>query len=281
LGATWTHARLVAPVLALAVGCAHASHKPASQGGASLFGTARQPQAGAEPALREAKQQPRPGQPGVFHRVKQGETLWRISRAYDVPLEALLRENQLDDPAQLAEGSLLFIPGAPDQVAVPAPDAPAQAGLGFRPGDKPQRRRDPARIPRAGGRALDPAAHGSPLSWPAPGVLISSFGVRERDVHDGIDLAAPLGTAVRAAEEGRVIFAGTQRGYGNLILLAHDHDLVTVYAHNSENLVAKGDRVARGEEIARVGQSGNATGPHLHFEVRVGARPHDPLGFLR
>ena len=262
MGSTGTHARLIAPLLVLVFGCAHGTRRP----------LVRQ----AEVPAR-APAAPQPAHPGTFHRVKASETLWRISRAYGVPLEDLLRENQLDDPAQLAEGSLLFIPGAKGEVPVPAPDAPPQARLE----EKPQRRRDPARIPRAGGRELDPAAHGSPLSWPAPGVLISSFGARERDLHEGIDLAAPLGTPVRAAEEGRVIFAGAQRGYGNLILLAHQNDLVTVYAHNSENLVAKGDHVARGEQIARVGQSGNATGPHLHFEVRVGARPHDPLGFLR
>jgi murein DD-endopeptidase MepM/ murein hydrolase activator NlpD len=78
-----------------------------------------------------------------------------------------------------------------------------------------------------------------------------------------------------------VLFAGEQRGYGNLVLLAHDGDLVTVYAHNSRNLVQQGERVARGAEIARVGHTGNATGPHLHFEVRLAAQPRDPLGFLR
>jgi murein DD-endopeptidase MepM/ murein hydrolase activator NlpD len=112
-------------------------------------------------------------------------------------------------------------------------------------------------------------------------VLISGFGERERDKHEGIDLACPEGTPVHAADDGVVLFAGEKRGYGKLVLLAHDGDLVTVYAHNSENEVSQGDRVSRGEVIARVGRTGNATGPHVHFEVRVGARPHDPLGFLR
>ena len=85
----------------------------------------------------------------------------------------------------------------------------------------------------------------------------------------------------RAADDGVVLFSGEQRGYGNLILLAHDRDVVTVYAHNAKNLVARGDKVSRGTAIASVGRTGNATGPHLHFEVRVAARPRDPLGFLR
>jgi lipoprotein NlpD len=211
----------------------------------------------------------------VQHRVRAGETLWRISHAYGVPLQTLLRENAIDDPSQLTEGMLLFIPGAKSAVDVPMAGELPQARMEQKP------RRGPAGIPRAGGRPLDPAAHGEAMSWPAPGVLISGFGERERDHHEGIDLACPEGTPVRASQDGIVLFSGERRGYGKLVLLAHEGDLVTVYAHNSENLVSAGDRVARGESIARVGHTGNATGPHVHFEVRVGTRPHDPLGFLR
>ncbi len=215
-------------------------------------------------------------QPGVMHHVHPGETLWRIARTYQVPLELLLRENAFFDPSQLEEGMLLFIPGALHELKIPpVGEAPAPRV------EHATRRIGPAGIPRAGGRGLDPAARGETLSWPAPGVLISGFGARARDQHDGIDLACPEGTPVRAALDGVVLFAGDQHGYGNIVLVAHDRDLVTVYAHNSENLVSKGERVSRGEQIARVGHTGNATGPHLHFEVRVSARPHDPLGFLR
>jgi murein DD-endopeptidase MepM/ murein hydrolase activator NlpD len=146
---------------------------------------------------------------------------------------------------------------------------------------RPTHRASPAQIPRAGNHALDAAAGGEPLAWPVRGVIISGFGPRDREHHDGLDLACPEGTPVFAADEGEVLFAGEQRGYGNLVLIGHARGLVTVYAHNLENLVAQGDHVLRGEPIARVGRSGNATGPHLHFEVRVGARPRDPLGFLR
>jgi hypothetical protein len=215
--------------------------------------------------------------PGIFHRVNSGETLWRISRAYDVPLETLLSENALPDPSRLDEGALLFIPGARRPLEVNNVHIPdGEVNTVHLRG-----RRSPALIPRAGGRPLDPACRGEPLAWPAQGVLISSYGVRERDHHDGIDLAAPEGTPVRAAGDGVVLFSGEQRGYGNIVLLAHDNDLVTVYAHNAENLVSRGDRVSRGREIARIGHTGRATGPHLHFEVRVAARARDPLGFLR
>ena len=253
MGLARPHLRLIA-LAALSCACAHRRPPP------------------------QAVQQQQPGAQGVvLHRVQQGETLWRIARTYQVPLESILRENSLADPSRLEEGSLLLIPGA----ARPLPVSPSAEAAVARVEPRPARRLGPSAIPRAGLHPLDPAAHGEPLSWPAPGVLISGFGARERDRHEGIDLACPEGTRVLAAEDGLVLFAGEQRGYGNLVLLAHEGDLVTVYAHNSENLVQKGERVLRGDPIARVGHTGNATGPHLHFEVRVAARPHDPLGFLR
>jgi lipoprotein NlpD len=213
---------------------------------------------------------------GVFHEIRPGETLYRIARAYGVSVEDLRGENGISDPAQLAAGSLLFVPRAERTLEIAA-TGPAEA----RPEPQPRRRAQPSQIPRAGSGTLDPAAHGEPLAWPLRGVLVSSFGMRDREQHEGIDLAAPEGTPVLAASAGKVLFAGEQRGYGKLVLLGHEGGLVTIYAHNADNLVEVGQPVTRGQRIARVGRSGNATGPHLHFEVRVGTRPRDPLGFLR
>jgi lipoprotein NlpD len=218
----------------------------------------------------------RDASPGIHHRVQAGQTLWRIARTYGVTVADLQRANGLSDPTQLEVGSTLVIPGADRELAVAPPDTPLA-----RMEPRPAHRASPAQIPRGGGHALDAAAGGEPLVWPVRGVIISGFGPRDREHHDGLDLACPEGTPVFAADEGEVLFAGEQRGYGNLVLIRHPSGLVTVYAHNSENLAAQGDRVLRGEPIARVGRTGNATGPHLHFEVRVGARPRDPLGFLR
>ena len=95
-----------------------------------------------------------------------------------------------------------------------------------------------------------------------------------------IDIAAPEGTEVSAAADGTVIYAGEQPAYGAVVILRHEDGLVTLYAHNSAVLVREGARVARGEPIARVGQTGRTTGPHLHFEVRQGTRPRNPLLFL-
>jgi lipoprotein NlpD len=213
---------------------------------------------------------------GVFHEIHPGETLYGIAHAYGVSVQDLRSENAISDPSQLAVGSLLFVPRAERTMEL-AVASPAQAKVEARP----PRRAQPSQIPRAGSGTLDPAAHGEALAWPLRGVLVSSFGMRDREQHEGIDLAAPEGTPVLAASAGKVLFAGEQRGYGKIVLLGHEGGLVTIYAHNADNLVEAGQQVSRGYRIARVGRSGNATGPHLHFEVRVGTRPRDPLGFLR
>ena len=109
----------------------------------------------------------------------------------------------------------------------------------------------------------------------------SPFGTRAGRQHEGIDLPTPIGTPVYAAADGQVVYAGNGiRGYGNLIVIQHEGDLLTVYAHNSELLVAQGDKVRVGQRIALSGQSGHASGPHLHFEVRSGQIPVDPVSYL-
>ena len=109
----------------------------------------------------------------------------------------------------------------------------------------------------------------------------SPFGARGARAHEGIDLPAPTGTPVLAAADGEVVYAGDGiRGYGNLVVLQHPGDLLTVYAHNSALFVAQGQRVRAGDRIAAVGQTGRATGPHLHFEVRQGQVPRDPMTYL-
>ncbi|GHD48205.1 hypothetical protein GCM10017083_19010 [Thalassobaculum fulvum] len=122
--------------------------------------------------------------------------------------------------------------------------------------------------PRASGRFL----------WPVQGRVISGFGPREGGLHnDGINIAAPLGTKVRAAENGVVVYAGNElRGFGNLLLIKHADGWTTAYAHADKLLVRRGDRVERGQTIATVGQSGNVDRPQLHFEIRKGPRPVDP-----
>jgi murein DD-endopeptidase MepM/ murein hydrolase activator NlpD len=116
--------------------------------------------------------------------------------------------------------------------------------------------------------------------WPVEGPVVSGFGMRWGRMHEGIDIAAPAGTPVGAAASGTVIYAGWLGGYGNLVVLDHGSGLATAYAHASAILVQVGRGVSQGETISLVGSTGHATGPHLHFEVRVNGLAVDPLGYL-
>jgi murein DD-endopeptidase MepM/ murein hydrolase activator NlpD len=118
--------------------------------------------------------------------------------------------------------------------------------------------------------------------WPVQGKVLSGFGSKPGGlVNDGINIAAPAGTPVRASQDGTVAYAGNElRGYGNLLLLRHDNGWVTAYAHNSELLVGRGDKVKRGQVISRVGESGSVGEPQLHFEMRQGTRSVDPTRYL-
>jgi murein DD-endopeptidase MepM/ murein hydrolase activator NlpD len=118
------------------------------------------------------------------------------------------------------------------------------------------------------------------FSWPTAGEITSSFGPRGKSHHDGIDISAPEGVPIRAAAPGYVIFSGILRGYGNVIVIEHPYGLNTVYAHNQKNLVRTGTRVPRGSVIALLGQTGRASGPNLHFEVRRGKVARDPMRYL-
>jgi len=118
------------------------------------------------------------------------------------------------------------------------------------------------------------------LGWPVSGPVTSGFGVRWGRMHEGIDIAVGEGTPVRAAAAGTVIYAGWMSGYGNLVAVDHGNGLSTAYAHNSSLAVSVGQSVAAGEIVSYSGNTGNSTGPHVHFEVRVDGSAVDPLGYL-
>jgi murein DD-endopeptidase MepM/ murein hydrolase activator NlpD len=120
----------------------------------------------------------------------------------------------------------------------------------------------------------------SGLIWPVSGPVTSGFGWRWGRMHEGIDIAVPSGTAVAAAASGVVIYAGWMGGYGNLVLIDHGGGIATAYGHNSSIVVGNGSSVSQGQTIALSGSTGNSTGPHVHFEVRVNGSPVDPLGYL-
>jgi murein DD-endopeptidase MepM/ murein hydrolase activator NlpD len=193
---------------------------------------------------------------GIFHVVKPGENLFRIGKAYGLTYEELARANGIRDPRQIVTGQKIFIPGAKRQFAVEVitPDD----------GSTP-------------GNAANLEAE---FLWPVSGSLNSGFGPRGSSFHDGVDIAAPEGTPIRAVEHGEVIYSDRLRGYGNMVIIRHAGGIVSVYAHNQENLVRDGQQVARGEVIAYVGSTGRVTGPHLHFEIRKNNLAQDPMLYL-
>jgi murein DD-endopeptidase MepM/ murein hydrolase activator NlpD len=205
-------------------------------------------------ALGCATTAPEPGaEPRVVHVVQRGENLYRIALHYGVSVEALVRENGIRDPRALEVGTRLVIPGA---------------------------RRAAPREPLA--RDLDADARKLALGWPVHGTVSSRFGQRNSRPHEGLDISARVGAPIWAAAAGVVTFSGRLGGYGNLVVIRHDELYSTAYAHNHANYVRRGERVERGQHIADVGKSGNARGnhPHLHFEVRRGETPRDPLRYL-
>ena len=197
--------------------------------------------------------------PGHWYVVEAGETLDLIARRAGVPPEDILELNGFESAALVKTGTLLFV-------------MTGTAGDGVTPG------------PTAGAAAVTDLGPTPALRWPLTTIRIligSPFGARWGKPHEGIDLPAPVGTPVFAAADGRVVYAGAAiRGYGNLIVLKHAGGLLTAYAHNSVLLVSQGQSVRAGDRIALVGQSGHATGPHLHFEVRSGQIPRDPMSYL-
>jgi murein DD-endopeptidase MepM/ murein hydrolase activator NlpD len=238
--------------------------------------------------LAPAEQHDEPALAGIVHVVKGGETVYRIARTYGIDPADLMETNGVADPRTIAIGAELFVPGAPRVLEVPpvaVPGDPAPAGA-----QSTAAAPAAARHGRSAGGAAGPEGKttpaslstggDAPLAWPLKGVLYGRYGVRAGRRHDGIDIAAPEGTVVGAAAAGTVIYAGEQAGYGSIVILKHEGGLVTLYAHASRLLVEEGARVRRGDPVAKVGQTGRTTGPHLHFEVREGTRPRNPLLFL-
>ncbi|MCP3137474.1 M23 family metallopeptidase [Pyxidicoccus xibeiensis] len=239
-------------------------------------------------ALRSAH--PEPELVSARHRVAPGETMYRIAKTYGLTVEELGAANSIKAPWTLAVGQELVVPGqereAPEEVLAEADPEPVRtsAEVPRRRGPTVARREEPPSrsrpLSRAGPGARPRVATQGMIDWPLRGVLYGRFGKKGKEPHDGVDLAAPKGTPVKTAQAGTVLYAGEQRGYGNIVIVEHSQQLITLYAHNQDLRVKTGQRVLRGQVIATVGESGKTSGPHLHFEVRMDGKPVDPLDYL-
>ena len=212
--------------------------------------------------------------PVTIYTVRRGDTLLGISRHLGVRSRELAEINGLVKPYLLVEGRQLTVPQA---VIAPATEAPDLATM-------PTSADSDASIPQPVATAIPEPAPGGDLQfiWPVAGEVVSGFGPKAGGLHnDGINIAAPAGTPVRAAEDGVVSYVGSEiRGYGNLVLLRHTDGWVTAYAHNARNLVARGQMVLRGDVIASVGASGGISQPQSHFELRQGTTAVNPIKHL-
>jgi murein DD-endopeptidase MepM/ murein hydrolase activator NlpD len=202
---------------------------------------------------------------GVYHTVRRGETLWRISKTYGVSLTEIMEANGLSD-YDIAVNQKLMIPGATRQLAIKLPEV-----------GKP----DETSSSRAGDVRL---------AWPLAGrgrnSVTSNFGPRKSPgaggstFHKGIDIDGVREERVMSAQGGEVVFAGRMSGFGNVVMIDHGGRLITVYGHLSRSIVRVEEEVSQGQTIGYIGSTGAATGSHLHFEVRHKGISVDPLGYL-
>lgn len=239
---------------------------------------------------------------GTFtHTIASGESLYTIARRYDVTTQSLVLANGLSSPDKIVVGQKVIIPGRADLLATKAPapvqvasTAPAPAPLGqtlptaapnalqatTTPTPAPQQAAPaPAPTQVANVPAAEPALSGNTkFRWPVSGRVLTDFASSRGT---GINIEAAEGSAIKAAENGTVIYVGSGvEGYGNLILIRHPNGYVSAYAHLKSMSVAKGAVVSRGDTIGAAGMTGSVTQPQLHFELRKGATPVDPMPLL-
>ena len=190
------------------------------------------------------------GIPGIYHEVQNGETLWYISKIYDVDLKSIISTNRLPNASKIEVGQLIFVPEIQeeDRYSLSAKDIKLESFI-----------------------------------WPVKGVVVSYFGsMRNMAKNSGIDIETRRGKTVLASRSGRVTFASdNMKGYGKTIIIDHLDGFQTVYAHNAENLVGVDREIRQGTVIAKVGKTGRVDKPTLHFEIRKNHKPQNPFYYLQ
>jgi murein DD-endopeptidase MepM/ murein hydrolase activator NlpD len=231
------------------------------------------------------------------HIVNPGETLAGIARRNHLTVAELAKANKIDRSAKLKLGTRLTLPAknaaaspaASQAAAAPAVTTSPAPGTRVATATPQQSARLAQANPSAEEVSAQAPANASEATgalptfrWPVRGKVIAGYGAKTNGKsNDGINLAVPEGTPIKAAEDGVVAYSGNElKGYGNLVLVRHSNGYVTAYAHASELLVKRGDTIKRGQVIAKSGQSGEVVSPQLHFEIRKGSTPVDPLQFL-
>jgi murein DD-endopeptidase MepM/ murein hydrolase activator NlpD len=203
------------------------------------------------------------GMQARFHEVESGESLASIATQYQVPQPQIVKYNSERLKSGLKPGLKLYIPhstGGVNYAKVAVEDV-----------EEINTNRAPSND-----------ALGVSFSWPVQGMVTSVFGKRKNRMHEGIDIGASIGTPVKAARSGHVIYAANRiPGYGSMVIVRHPGPFATVYAHLSKISVKKGQFLARGQVLGKVGRTGRAHGPHLHFEIRNQRVPVDPLLYLQ
>ena len=243
--------------------------------------------------VASAKQMPPSGPAGESppgwegrYTMRNGDSLHGIALRHRVTVEELKRANGITDPTKVWAGAVLNVPPQPDAAAAPMPQ----------PGTAPRVIQTPTRIINAApdqkiasrsdvttdAEPAAPETTSGKFLWPVRGKTIAGFGRRPDGTHnDGVNVAVPQGTAIHAAESGKVAYAGNEiKGYGNLVLIRHPNGWVTAYAHADQLLVRPNDEVRRGQVIAKAGRTGAVDQPQVHFELRQGSRPIDPMPHL-
>jgi murein DD-endopeptidase MepM/ murein hydrolase activator NlpD len=240
--------------------------------------------------------------PLSVHVVNRGDTLMSIAHRNHVPVAELAKANGIDANSKLKLGQKINVPGAksaaapvaaqPAQIAGAQPAAlaaPATKMAAAEPAKEKARLAQATTTPEAAAAVTETPVKTAEATgalptfrWPVRGRVVTGYGAKTNGKsNDGINVAVPEGTPVKAAEDGVVAYSGNElKGYGNLILVRHSNGYVTAYAHASELLVKRGETIKRGQIIAKSGQSGEVGSPQLHFEIRKGSSPVDPLQFL-
>ncbi|MDR2179555.1 MAG: LysM peptidoglycan-binding domain-containing M23 family metallopeptidase [Synergistaceae bacterium] len=211
-----------------------------------------------------------PNQDGIFYKFKNGDKIESVAKRYQVSVDKIRKVNPTVDLVSLKTGNEIFLPGA-------RPEAIAESYVA-----------EKKSISSAGKNSKGSIQKTSrSFRWPVMGKINSPFGwrrhpiTRRRDFHTGLDIKASRGTVIRSSREGQVVYSGWMGGYGKVVVVEHSGGQSTLYAHCSSLLVKQGTKISVGQNIARVGSSGRTTGPHLHFEVRNGNSPVNPLQYLK